>query len=165
MVKRHILDSLSLLPWLCGERILDVGSGAGLPGIPLAITRPELQFYLLDSNAKRTRFMLQVVAQLGLENVRIIRSRTQDYRPEQLFDCIVARAFSSIADLLIQAGRWCAPTGRILAMKGQYPAQELESLNAGYRLIAVHRVQVPGLDAERHVVHIIPSGGQHPAAT
>jgi 16S rRNA (guanine527-N7)-methyltransferase len=163
MVTRHILDSLSVLPWLNGRCVLDVGSGAGLPGIPLAIVRPGLQFYLLDSNAKRTRFMLQVVTELGLENVGVVRSRTEDYRPEKPFDCIVARAFSSIAELLLQAGRFCAPAGRILAMKGQYPAQELNAISAGWRVIAVHMVQVPGLDAVRHVVHLTPLSEPHSA--
>lgn len=156
MVVRHILDSLSILPWLQGPRLLDVGSGAGLPGIPLAIARPDLHFYLLDSSAKRTRFMIQSKAQLGLDNVQVIRARVEAYRPDALFDSVLSRAFASLAELLRQAGRLCAPQGRLLAMKGKYPQAELDQIPVNYRLVGVYRLTVPGLDADRHLIHLVP---------
>lgn len=156
MVTHHIFDSLSVLPWLQGTQVLDVGSGAGLPGIPLAIARPEWQFYLLDSNAKRTRFMIQMVAELSLHNVNVVRSRIEDYQSEQMFDCITARAYASIADLLTKAGRLCAPGGCILAMKGQYPNAELEAIENDNWCVMVHPVQILKLDAKRHIIHITP---------
>lgn len=154
MVAHHILDSLSLLPWLQGRQILDIGSGAGLPGIPLAIVRSEQQFHLLDSNAKRTRFMIQMVAELGLHNVSIVRSRIEDYQPAFQFDCITARAYASLADLLAASTRLCAANGCILAMKGQYPDTELEAIEKDNWLIKTHPVQIPGLDAKRHIIHL-----------
>ena len=156
IVVRHILDSLSILPWVQGQSVLDVGSGAGLPGIPLAIMRPEIQFFLLDSNAKRTRFMTQVIAQLQLKNVEVLRCRVEDYQPRHLFDTVVSRAFSSLAAMLEVAGHLCASGGRLLAMKGQYPQQELQQLPPAYRLVAVHSLTVSGLDAARHLVHLEP---------
>jgi 16S rRNA (guanine527-N7)-methyltransferase len=156
MVSRHILDSLSILPWVQGPRLLDVGSGAGLPGIPLAVVRPEWECYLLDSNGKRTRFMQQVVNELALVNTRVIRCRLEDYYPPVKFASIVSRAFASLAEMVASAGRLCAPGGRLLAMKGAYPQEELAVLPLGYRVAGIYRLQVPGLDAERHVVHLVP---------
>ena len=156
MVKYHILDSLSVFPWLQGTRVLDVGSGAGLPGIPLAIACPEQQFYLLDSNAKRTRFMVQMVAELGLNNVSVIRSRIEDYQPDFKFDCITARAYASIADLLAKTAKLCATTGCVLAMKGQYPNMELEAIENNDWSVAIYPVQIPELDAKRHIIRITP---------
>ena len=157
MVVRHLLDSLSILPWLIGPRILDVGSGAGLPGIPLAIVRPQHDFFLLDSNGKRTRFLIQVVAELQLKNVHVVRGRVEDYQPEALFDSIVSRAFATLADMVVDAGKLCAPTGRLLAMKGVFPDDELARLPPDYAVVGVHRLQVPSLDAERHLVHLAPA--------
>jgi 16S rRNA (guanine527-N7)-methyltransferase len=157
MVVRHLLDSLSILPWLVGPRVLDVGSGAGLPGIPLAIVRPDHDFFLLDSNGKRTRFLIQVVADLQLKNVNVVRGRVEDYQPEAPFDCIVSRAFATLADMVVDAGRLCAPTGRLLAMKGVFPDDELARLPSGYAVVGVHRLRVPSLDAERHLVHLAPA--------
>ncbi len=156
MVVRHLLDSLSILPWLEGPRILDVGSGAGLPGIPLAIARPELEFCLLDSNGKRTRFLNQAVAELRLTNVGVARSRVEDYQPATLFNSVVSRAFATLVDLVADAGRLCAPEGRLLAMKGIYPDDELARLPTGYRVVGVYSLRVPYLDAERHLVHLAP---------
>lgn len=158
MVFRHILDSVAVLPWLCGPRVLDVGSGAGLPGIPLAIVRPDCQFYLLDSNGKRTRFMQQAVTELGLTNVQVVQARVEAYRPAELFDSILSRAFATLADMLHGAGHLCAPGGRLLALKGVYPDDELAAVPADYAVIGVQRLAVPGLTAERHVVHLAPVG-------
>ncbi len=158
MVTRHIFDSLSILPWLAGEEVLDVGSGAGLPGIPLAIARPQYGFVLIDSNNKRTRFMTQVVAELRLTNVSVVRCRVESYQPSKLFDSVVSRAFSSVNDLLICAGRLCSAGGRILVMKGLRPDQELLNLPKSYALKGVYPLDVPGLNAARHVVHLAPDG-------
>lgn len=157
MVIRHVLDSLSILPWLRGPRVLDVGSGAGLPGIPLAIARPEHEFYLLDSNGKRTRFLIQAVAELRLGNVEVVRGRVEDYRPETPFDSVVSRAFATLVDLVADAGRLCAPEGRLLAMKGVFPDDELARLPPSYRVVGVYPLRVPSLDAERHLVHLAPA--------
>lgn len=156
MVSRHILDSLAIQPWLCGAQVLDVGSGAGLPGIPLAIAQPDCTFHLLDSNGKRTRFLTQVVAELELKNVAVVRTRIEDYQPSCQFNSIVSRAFASIADFLASSGRLCAANGRILAMKGAVPEDELAHLAPSYALAGVHTLRIPGLDAERCLVHLHP---------
>ncbi|MDS4026679.1 MAG: 16S rRNA (guanine(527)-N(7))-methyltransferase RsmG [Candidatus Contendobacter sp.] len=157
MVIRHLLDSLSILPWLAGPRVLDVGSGAGLPGIPLAIAQPEYEFCLLDSNGKRTRFLIQATAELHLSNVSVVRSRAEDYRPAMLFNSVVSRAFATLAELAVDAGRLCAPTGRLLAMKGVFPDDELARLPSAYQVVGVYPLRVPHLDAERHLVHLAPA--------
>ena len=157
MVIRHLLDSLSILPWLAGPRVLDVGSGAGLPGIPLAIAQPEYEFCLLDSNGKRTRFLMQATAELHLSNVSVVRSRAEDYRPATLFNSVVSRAFATLAELAVDAGRLCAPTGRLLAMKGVFPDDELARLPSAYQVVGVYPLRVPHLDAERHLVHLAPA--------
>jgi len=154
MVVRHLLDSLSILPWVRGPRVLDVGSGAGLPGIPLAIAQPDCEFCLLDSNGKRTRFLTQVVAELQLANVCIARSRVQDYQPVAPFDSVVSRAFATLADLVGEAGRLCDPKGRLLAMKGVFPDDELAHLPPDYGVVGVYPLHVPHLEAERHLVHL-----------
>jgi 16S rRNA (guanine527-N7)-methyltransferase len=157
MVVRHILDSLSIWPWIEGPRVLDVGSGAGLPGIPLAIARPEYEFCLLDSNGKRTRFLIQATAELHLPNIKVVRSRVEDYQPAILFNSVVSRAFSTLADLLADAGQLCVPEGRLLAMKGVFPDDELARLPPDYVLVGVYPLHIPGLDAERHLVHLAPA--------
>ena len=157
MVIRHLLDSLSILPWLAGPRVLDVGSGAGLPGIPLAIAQPEYEFCLLDSNGKRTRFLIQATAELHLSNVSVVRSRAEDYRPATLFNSVVSRAFATLAELAVDAGRLCAPTGRLLALKGVFPDDELARLPSAYQVVGVYPLRVPHLDAERHLVHLAPA--------
>ena len=160
MVTRHIMDSLSVLPWLKGPRILDVGSGAGLPGIPLAIVRPDWHFVLLDSNAKRTRFLIHMRQELALENVRIERLRVEKFHEEKgadiLFDSVISRAFASLADFVLGAGYLCSRQGRVLAMKGKYPDAELDAIPAGFELVEVHRLKVPGLDGARHLVQLVP---------
>jgi 16S rRNA (guanine527-N7)-methyltransferase len=151
MVTRHLLDSLVVAPHLYGARVLDVGTGPGLPGIPLAVARPELAFTLLDANAKKTRFVVQAVGELVLKNVEVVQSRVENYRPSRIFDTVVSRAFASIADMLAHARHLCAPGGRFLAMKGAYPEEELKALPDGYDYEVVP-LAVPGLDAARHVV-------------
>lgn len=159
MLAAHLLDSLAAAPWLTGPRLLDIGSGAGLPGIPLAIARPELHFTLLDSSAKRTRFMQQMIAELGLNNVTLAHTRVEDFSVlEPGFACAVSRAFAALPVLVEPAARLLAPHGRLLAYKGVYPAAELEALpdgdGGGLRLVEVVRLTVPGLAAERHLVHL-----------
>ena len=155
MVGRHLLDSLSLLPFLHGPRVLDIGTGAGLPGIPLALARPELRFTLLDSNVKKLTFVRQALHELGLREVEIAQTRAENFQPTEKFDTLTARAFSSLAELLAVATHLCAPGGRILAMKGVFPSAELEAVGANYR-IEVKALTVPGLDAQRHLVILEP---------
>ncbi len=152
MVTRHLLDSLVVGPYLNGRHILDVGTGAGLPGIPLALAYPDRHFTLLDSNGKKIRFVTQAVAELGLANVDVIQSRIEAFQPDQRFDTITARAYASIEELVRQTSRLLAAGGQYLVMKGVYPVAEVEAMPAGYRLEAVHRLNVPKLDAERHLL-------------
>lgn len=156
MITRHVLDSLTLLPYLHGQRLLDIGSGAGLPGIPLAIARADLAFTLIDANAKKIRFIVQTIGELDLKNVDAVQARVENYRPALKFDTLMSRAFASIADMLTQSRHLCAPDGRFLAMKGVHPREELTALPAGYRVREVVALQVPGLDAARHVAIIAP---------
>ncbi len=152
MVTRHLLDSLVIGPYLHGPRILDVGTGAGLPGIPLALAYPELHFTLLDSNGKKIRFVTQALAELGLRNVDVVQSRVEAYQPVNRFDTITARAYSSVEELLKQTAALLADEGQYLIMKGAYPLAEIEALPEGYTLEAIHPLQVPNLDAERHLL-------------
>ena len=152
MVTRHLLDSLVVGPYLQGPRILDVGTGAGLPGIPLALAYPDLQFTLLDSNGKKIRFVTQAVAELGLANVDVIQSRIEAFQPECRFDTITARAFASIEELIGQTTRLLVDKGQYLIMKGVYPVAEVEAMPEGYQVEAVHQLKVPALDAERHLL-------------
>jgi len=152
-VDLHLLDSLTAAPYLHGKTILDVGTGAGLPGIPLAILCPDKAFALLDSNAKKTRFVQQAVIELGLKNVDVITARVEQYRPERGFDTVLARAFASLGDIVATTARLLAPGGRILAQKGVWPQQEIETLKG--RGVRVHKLAIPGLDVERHLVEIM----------
>ena len=151
LVVRHLLDSLVALPYINGSRIVDVGSGAGLPGIPLAIACPQCHFTLLDCNSKKARFRNQAAIELGLKNVTVVDARAEEFHPEQGFDSVISRAFATIADMLAVAGHLAASGGQFLALKGVYPEQELAELPHGYRLQAVHPLDVPFLGAERHL--------------
>jgi 16S rRNA (guanine527-N7)-methyltransferase len=151
MVPRHLLDSLSVLPQLHGTRVLDIGTGAGLPGIPLALARPDLAFTLLDSNAKKTRFATQAMHELGLKNIEVVQERAEKFHPEIKFDTLIARAFASIPDMLAASRHLCAPHGRFLVMKGVFPQEELAAVMDGYQA-EVKALRIPGLDAARHVV-------------
>lgn len=154
MVTHHILDALAVRPFLKPSRIVDVGTGAGIPGIPLAIICPELEFVLVDSNSKKTRFINQAVLELRLANVTAVHSRAEQYRPEQRFDSVVSRAFTSLAQMLRMTQHLCAPDGIFVAMKGQRPDDELQGVQAPFAVERVARLQVPHLEAERHVVSI-----------
>ena len=157
IVTRHILDSLSILEHLRGDRILDVGTGAGLPGIPLAIACPEREFVLLDSSSKKLRFVQQTLGILKLDNVTLENARVDEYQPENLFDTIVCRAFSDLPDFYRNTSRLCNSGGCILAMKGVYPMTEVESLDDRSVISDVVALKVPGLDAERHLVKMHPT--------
>jgi 16S rRNA (guanine527-N7)-methyltransferase len=152
IVTRHILDSLTILPHLHGDRILDIGTGAGLPGIPLAIACPEREFVLLDSSSKKLRFVHQTLGILKLDNVTLEDSRVEEYQPEVLFDTVICRAFSDLPDFYRYAARLCTTGGRMLAMKGVYPMTEVECLQDKSVIDDVVSLKVPGLDAERHLV-------------
>lgn len=154
MVIRHLLDSLTIKPFIKGKTVLDVGTGAGLPGIPLAIVMPEKQFVLLDSNQKKTRFLQQTVYQLRLKNVRVVHQRVEEYKVEPLFDTVVSRAFSTLREYLQLSKHLVKSGGQILAMKGVYPLTELQEISAPFKVINTHPLKVPKLDAERHVVDL-----------
>ncbi|AXT48466.1 MULTISPECIES: 16S rRNA (guanine(527)-N(7))-methyltransferase RsmG [Chromobacterium] len=155
MVSYHLLDSLSLVPHLDGgSRLLDVGSGGGMPGIPAAIARPDLQVVLLDSNHKKTTFLRQVVVELGLPNVQVMTERVEAYQPEQKFDRITSRAFSELAEFVKLTRHLLAEQGQYVAMKGVYPYEEIALLPQGTVVSEVLPVTVPGLDAERHLVRM-----------
>ncbi len=135
MLSRHILDSLAILPWMRGKRWLDVGTGPGLPGIPLALLAPqETWITLLDSNGKKTRFLREVVRLLGLSNVEVVESRVESYHPSQRFDTVVSRAFSAIEPMIQNTRHLIQPDGLWLAMKGQIPEHELKTINQPYQL-------------------------------
>lgn len=155
MVVLHLLDSLTLLPHVAEKAsLLDVGTGAGLPGIPLAIARPELQVTLLDSNHKKTTFLTQAKAELGLANVRIVSERVESWQPADKFDAVVSRAFSELSDFVTQARHLVAPGGVMLAMKGVYPFEEIAKVPATHRVENVLELNVPTLDAKRHLVFL-----------
>jgi 16S rRNA (guanine527-N7)-methyltransferase len=150
----HLQDSLSVLPYVTGKRLIDVGTGAGLPGMILAIANPELEVTLLDSAGKKTRFLQQVKAALKLNQVTVVNSRVEDYHPEQLFDQVISRAFSNLTKFVECTEHLCKPAGQFLAMKGQLPEEEIQALPKRFKVSAVHRLQVPGLNAERHLIVI-----------
>jgi len=150
MVTRHLVDSLAILPYVSGATLADLGSGAGLPGIPLAIAVPARETLLVDSNGKKARFLREAVRRLDLEHVRVAESRVEDVAGT--FECITARAFASLADMLGWGGHLLAPGGVWLAMKGRVDAAELDAVPAGFRVEKIVALNVPGLDAERHLV-------------
>jgi 16S rRNA (guanine527-N7)-methyltransferase len=154
MVTRHLLDSLAIAPYLSGLRIIDVGTGAGLPGVPMAILFPQRSFHLLDSNGKKTRFLFQVKTALGLDNIVVHQARVESFHAVVPFDAVLSRAFASLQDMMHGCRHLVAPEGRLLAMKGAYPAQELEAVSEECAMLAVHPLVVPGLDEHRHLVEI-----------
>jgi 16S rRNA (guanine527-N7)-methyltransferase len=156
-ITKHVLDSLSVLPYLQGTQVADVGSGAGFPGIPLAIAEPDRRFVLLESTGKKCRFLEHVRETLGLGNVTVVQARAEAYQPEQRFETVIARAVGPLADLVRVAGHLVTGSGRLLAMKGRYPASELAVRLNGWKIIDVHRLSVPGLDEERHLVELCRS--------
>jgi 16S rRNA (guanine527-N7)-methyltransferase len=180
MVSHHLLDSLAAVPVfdeilaarphpnpppvgeganvaLRAPKAIDVGSGGGLPGIPLAIARPELQVTLIDSIAKKTAFLLQAKAELGLANLQVVTGRVEDFRPETGFDIVTSRAFSDLREFVTLTRHLLKPGGRWLAMKGLYPNEEIALLPSGMKVSADHALVVPGLDASRHLIVLEPA--------
>ncbi len=154
MVSGHVLDSLAVRPLLEGRRVLDIGTGAGFPGLPLAIAEPAIDFELLDSNGKKISFVRHVIGKIGLSNAVAIKVRGEDYAPAERFDTVIARALASIPGLLKLAGHLVREEGVLLALKGKHPAAELESIKnlSGWNYV-VTDVTVPGLESHaRHVV-------------
>ncbi|AFC87420.1 16S rRNA (guanine(527)-N(7))-methyltransferase RsmG [Frateuria aurantia] len=151
-ISRHILDSLTILPHVRGQRLADIGTGPGLPGLILAIAAPGREVVLVDSNGKKVRFLREAIRSLGLQGVRAIQSRVEQVEGE--FDCITARAFASLADMLGWGGHLLAPDGLWLAMKGRHPDDELEAMPAGFELRRSIPLQVPGVEGERHLLEI-----------
>lgn len=158
MVVRHILDSLAVLPYLGDGRLLDVGSGAGLPGVPLAIARPALQVTLLDSNAKKIRFLRQVAGELALHNVDVVQARMQEYQPERAFDMVISRAVSDLGELYRLSRHLLADGGRMLFMKGVLPEAEMAAFAPQRATLHCEPLRVPGLDAERHLLWLDKQG-------
>jgi 16S rRNA (guanine527-N7)-methyltransferase len=152
MITHHLLDSLSISPDLAGERIADVGTGAGFPGLPLAIVNPSRQFTLIDSSGKKVRFVAHAARTLALGNVTALQARAEALRPQQPFDTVTARALAALPGLLGQLAPLCGPATRVLAMKGRWPEAELEELPVPWRLTGSRTIKVPGLDAERCVL-------------
>lgn len=157
MVSRHLLDSLSLVPYVEADQLIDVGTGPGLPGIPLAIAFPEKHFSLLDSNGKRTRFLQQVKVELTLNNIAIYNGRVEDHQPDQPYQAVLSRAFASLEDMINWTSHLCAKEGTFMAMKGQHPTEEIEQLPAGFKVMEINALHVPGSVAERHLVKITAS--------
>jgi 16S rRNA (guanine527-N7)-methyltransferase len=153
-VSVHLLDSLSVLAYLPGKRLLDAGSGAGFPGIPIALARPDIQVDLLDSSHKKCAFLRQVIAELRLRNANAVCERLESWRPARKFDCIVSRALAEIAEVIALSAHLLAPGGVIAAMKGVHPFEEIERIPPDFRVRQVHALSVPGLGAERHLVLI-----------
>lgn len=158
MLSRHILDSLSVLPYLDASSLLDVGTGGGLPGIPAAIVRPDCAVTLLDSNSKKTRFLQQVKAELGLHNVTVVHGRVEQVSLPK-FAIITARAFATIDDIIKLAGQHCEQNGRLVLMKGVYPNEELQFDSDAFRLQDVVSLDVPECEGERHLVRLIKNEG------
>lgn len=152
MVSRHLLDSLSILPFLRGREILDVGTGPGLPGIPLAVARPDLRFTLLDSNGKKSRFVEQAKIELRLHNLTVVRCRVEKFVPDTPFDMVLSRAFASLPEMLDLASHLVAVDGCLLAMKGTLNKEEINAAFAGCTEVSIHTLKVPGTVGQRHAV-------------
>lgn len=154
IVDKHLLDSLAVLPHLRGLRIADIGSGAGFPGLPLAIANPGRHYTLVESTGKKVGFLRHVVATLKIQNVEIVLGRAEVLKPRTPFDGVIARALGPLADFIRVAGHLAGRNGRLLAMKGRRPDDELKAVPAGWKALAVHEIRVPGLDAERCLVEL-----------
>ena len=152
MVTHHLLDSLAVQPDLRGEAIADVGTGAGFPGLPLAVVNPQRRFTLIDSNGKKVRFVSHIARLLDLTNVEAVHARVESLRPPRQFDTVIARAFAALPELARKVAPLCGPQTRVLAMKGQWPQQELDALPPGWRVEASRQVEVPGLNEARCVI-------------
>lgn len=156
-IAKHLLDSLSIHAFLRGKRIADIGTGAGFPGLPLALVNPDREFTLIDSTAKKLRFVEHAASRMGLTNVTTAHARAEVFKPKERFDCVLARAVGPIETFV----HWCGPLviggGRLLAMKGRFPEAEIAAIPNGWKVAAVHRLTVPTLDEERHLVEICRS--------
>jgi 16S rRNA (guanine527-N7)-methyltransferase len=153
MVSKHLLDSLAVVPFVAGS-LADIGSGAGLPAIPLALALPSLAVTSIESAGKKARFQREAQRQLGLSNFRVAESRAEAFHPPERFDCLVSRAFGSLAEFVRVGGHMLSEGGRLLAMKGVEPLDEIAALPPGWRVTARHALDVPGLDARRHLLVI-----------
>ena len=154
MLERHLVDSLSIAKYIQGERLIDVGTGAGLPGIPLAILYPKKTFFLLDSNGKKTRFLKQVKTEMTLDNIEVINMRTENYQPDEKFDGVLSRAFSSLQEMIEVTEHLCKKEGYFFAMKGQYPELELQAITKPYK---VQKLDWLSNELERHLIIISQS--------
>jgi len=155
MVGMHLLDSLSVLKHLGrGTSLIDVGTGGGLPGIPLAIAQPQLRVSMLDTIAKKTTFVKQAIAELRLVNAEVLTDRVENYKPEVKFDLVISRAFAELKDFVAGAGHLCADAGRLLAMKGVHPHDEIARLPAGFVVEEIISLNVPSVEGQRHLVVI-----------
>jgi 16S rRNA (guanine527-N7)-methyltransferase len=154
MLVKHIMDSIVVSPYLQGDRLIDVGTGPGLPGLPLAILNPDKKFVLLDSLGKRLRFIRQAVLALGLKNVDFVQSRVEEYQPEEKFDVVLSRAFASLQDMLFWCKHLPKETGHFLALKGQFPEQEVAQLDKQFEFIESISLHVPNLEGERCLVKV-----------
>ena len=154
MLRAHLLDSLAALPDLQGSLIADAGTGAGFPGLPLALASPQRRFTLIDATAKKIRFVSHAARLLEAGNVIALQARIETLHPDPPFDTVVARAFAALPELLRLVAGLCGPGTRVVALKGRYPDAELAQLPAGWRLLRARAVRIPGLDAERHVLSL-----------
>ncbi len=155
MVPLHLLDSLTVLPHVLGPRVLDLGTGAGLPGIPLAVLRPDYEVCLMDSSAKKCRFLRHIASRLGLEKVQVVQSRAENYRPDHGFDTVVSRAVGALGLLMGLSAHLVRPGGRLLAMKGQFPEAELAALEQPddrWTVDEILALKPPGVEGDRHLV-------------
>jgi 16S rRNA (guanine527-N7)-methyltransferase len=156
-ITKHLLDSLAVHSYLRGSRAVDIGTGAGFPGLPLALALPQIEFTLLDSTAKKLKFVEHAAQTLGLRNVQTVHTRAEVYRPKERFDCVMSRAVGPIETFVKWSGHLCVGNGRLLAMKGRYPTDELTHIPSGWKLAEVHRLNIPGLDEQRHLVELCRS--------
>lgn len=155
MVYLHIIDSLSVNPFLNGKHMLDVGTGAGLPGIPLALINPDQTWTLLDKNSKKTRFLTQMIAELNIKNAEAIHSRSEDFHPSPCFDTIISRAFGSLELFTETTGHLLCANGVWIAMKGKYPEEEIRDIsNSPFRIEQVVKLEINGMDIERHLIKL-----------
>jgi len=157
MVSVHLLDCLAIAPHIAGPRLLDVGSGAGLPGIPLAVAKPDIEVTLLDSSHKKAAFLRQAAAELQLDNVSVVCERVENWRPTVRFNCIVSRAYAELAEFVSSSSHLLAPDGIFASMKGLHPFEEIDRLPGNFLISKVIRLEVPTLAAERHLVLIRPA--------
>ena len=162
MVTHHLLDSLAIHPDLYGARVADVGTGAGFPGLPLALCNPERQFTLIDSKAKKIRFVSHAAHLLGLTNVTAVHSRAETLEVDGPFDTVVSRAFAPLPQMLASVAPLCGAQTRVLAMKGTWPAAELAALPAAWRVTASRELTIPGLDAARCLIVLATAGRSSP---